>query len=407
MKLYHFSLILPVIFLFLSISSCRKNFSLEEIDKLKADSIFLEGSVAIPLVNTELTLSNFIPANDSTLWAEVDDEGLLHLRMYVNDLIVLQMNQIFNTVTFPAPAGTPILADSTSLQSDTTRMKVYSKMLSGKLFFKNPKISFLTDNQIPVVTFLKMDTLTFHDADGNALSHTSDKDYIINAPSIYGTTVKDTVAIDTTEMPILPNVFSPVPKFVSFYMTLGNKADQSLPFIVSGNEQIFVDVDIDLPLHARLDTIVMTDTVNFNLTGDTYEQIKSATLKMRFNNGFPIEAYTQIYFVDTTATGEIGTIIDSVFTDLSHPSIYEEGWWLGAAITNPWGIVTTPKESNMEVFLDQEKINFLKENNVSKMIIKGKLNSYDSQSGFFVKIMGYYKMGVRIAIKADFEGSTN
>jgi len=407
MKILYSFLVIPVFFSLLIVSSCRKDFSLDEINKLKTDSLHFEGSVAIPLVNTELTLGNFIPANDSSLWVEVDENEMVHLRMYIDDLIIMQMNQIFTTVTYPAVSGILIPADTAAMQSDTSRMKVYSKMLSGKLFFKSPKITFIIDNDIPVLTFFKMDTLTFHDADLNAISHTGHTEYVIGAPTIQGNTVQTDIVIDTVEMPILSQVFSPVPKFVSFYLSMGNHSIQNLPFDVTGNEQMLIDVDIDLPLHARLDTILMSDTSDFNLSGDTYEEIKSATLRIKFMNGFPIEAFSQIYFADTTETGEIGEYIDSVFTDLDDPYIYEDGWRMESAETNSLGIVTLPHESRVEVFLDQARLTNLRERNASKIIIVGKLNTWLSQTGFFIKILGSYKMGIKIAVKADFETSTN
>jgi hypothetical protein len=182
----YYYLFIPLVFSILIIASCRKNFNLNEFENLRTDTLNIEGSFAAPLINTELSLENFIPPNDSTLWLEIDDNHLIHLRMYINDLVTLQMNQIFDMVPYPAGSGFPIPADSTALQSDTSKLKVYTKFVDGKLFFKNPSITFRIDNAIPVITYFKMDTVTFHNADGLAISHTSDKDYVIDAPTISG-----------------------------------------------------------------------------------------------------------------------------------------------------------------------------------------------------------------------------
>jgi hypothetical protein len=222
-----------------------------------------------------------------------------------------------------------------------------------------------------------------------------------------GEIIHSDILIDTTEMPVLPEVFSPVPKYISFYLSMGNHTLQNLPFDVTGEEQMNVGVDIDLPLDVLLDTLVMGDTTDFKLTDDTYEQIKSLTLRIRINNGFPIDGYSQIYFADTTDTGEIGNLVDSVFTDLNHPFISESGWNLVAADTDASGIVTQPNESDIEIFIDQERLNSLRNLQASKLIITGKLNSLQSDEGFFIKILGNYKMGVKIAVKADFDGTVN
>ncbi len=385
-------------------NSCRKNFSLDEFDKLSTDSLHFEGSFAAPIVNTELTLINFIPATDSSLWAEVDENNLIHLKMYYKDLFCPTMADIYPGV-YPVPAGASVPPNSFAFQTDTSKMKVYDKLLSGKLFFQNPSITFHIFNYIPVVTFFKLDTLTFHQLDGTALSHTSADEFTITAPTTAGSFEQTDIVIDTTEVPILSQVFSPVPKFVSFYLSAGSHTSQTLPFGVDGTEPMNVDAEIDLPLDARLDTIIMTDTVDFSITNDT--RIKSATLKVKFKNGFPVDGLTQIYFTDTTATGEIGNIIDSVFTDTNHINISEEGWHLEPAETDAQGIVTVPHESEILSFIDQTRIQNLIQRHATKIVIRGNLNTYNSVSGQFIKILGNYTMGIQMAVKLDFEASTN
>ncbi|MCF6366356.1 MAG: hypothetical protein L3J35_09150 [Bacteroidales bacterium] len=407
-KFYIISFVSVLIISLISLHSCRKNFSLDELSKMKNDSLHFEGSIAVPLVNTELTLINFVPANDSSLWLEVDDTDLIHIRMYYKNLVSLTMREMYPvpTVVYPAPAGYSVPANTHQLTTDTSKMKVYDRMLSGKLFFDNPKFSFIIENEIPVVTYFKMDTLTFYNYDTLAISHTDHTEYNIPAPTVQGTRKDTVIIIDTVAIPVLADVFAPVPRFISFYLSTGSHNPQVLPFGVTGDERMNISVDIDLPLDARLDTIIMSDTMNFAWDGDTYEQIKSATLKIRLDNGFPIDGYSQIYFADTTDQGGIGNIVDSVFTDISHPAVTEEGWHLLPAETDAQGIVTFTNESEILIFLDQERVSFLKNSHASKMIITGKLNSYNSNTGLFVKILGGYKMGVQIAIKADFDAST-
>lgn len=390
-----------------TIHSCRKDFTLDELSNLNNDSLHFEGSIAVPIVNSELTLVNFIPSTDSSLWLEVDDTDLIHARMYYDNLLTVQMSEIF-PAAYPLFSGTVIPPATFEVFTDTSAMKIYSSMLSGKLFFDNPKISFIITNEIPVVTFFKMDTLIFHSSDDIAITHTAHTEYHIPAPTVINTNVDTVIVIDTIAIPILAEVFSPVPRFISFYLSAGSHNNQTLPFNVFGDERLNVGVDIDLPLDARLDTIIMSDTIPFAWDGETYEQIKSATLRIRLNNGFPIDGYSQIYFADTTDAGGIGNIIDSVFTDLSD-DVSVDGWHLRPAPTDAQGYVLPAfiEDSNIEIILDQERLNFLKNSHASKIIISGKLNSYHSDTGLFVKLLGDYKMGVQIAVKADFDASTN
>ncbi len=384
-------------------NSCRKDFSLNEIDNLSTDSLHLEGTFAAPLIDSRLKLLDFIPGKDSSLWAEVRD-NIVHLRMYYEDVMKVSFNDIYHLPLSPIPAGTPVLPDTISVRSDTSKLKVYDNMLSGRLFFQNPSITFHVKNNIPIVTFFKADTLTFHNYDGDSLSNTGLDEFIINAPTAPGTTAYTDIVMDTTEVPVLDEVFSPVPRFISFYLSAGSHTTQNLPFELTGEEQMHVDADIDLPLDARLDTIVLGDTIKTELFND--ERVQSVTLKIRLDNGFPLDGYAQIYFANQTTEGTV-ILVDSVFTDLTHANITEDGWHLVPAETNADGIVTTSNESEILVIVDQARVKKLLQSQVNKMIITGKLDSYNSASGQYVKILGTYDMGIKAAVKIDFKGDTN
>lgn len=412
MKTFYGNLILIFVipFFLITLDSCRKDFEFEEIENLSTE-LELDGDFAIPTINSELTLANFIPDNDSSLWIEIDDDNLIHLRMFYDDMLIFKMNEIYPEVipffTYPINPGVPIPPQSYTVPTDTSKMSVYDRLISGKLYFQNPKITFFIENEIPVVTFFKMDTLTFYNFDTLAISHTDHDEYTIPAPSDQGTTADTTILIDTMAIPELAEVFSPVPRFISFYLTAGSHTEQTLPFQVSGEEEMKIDVDIDLPLDARLDTILITDTTKFFDTGgDIIDEIKGATIKIRFQNGFPIDAFSQIYITDSLETGEIGTIIDSLFTDLNQQDISAEGWHLNSAATDAQGIVISPTENNITIYIDQERFNNLINANASKMIISAKLNSYNSELGQFVKILGNYSMGVQISAVLEIEANT-
>ncbi len=381
--------------------SCRKNFGFDEFSNLTTDSLEFDGSLAIPILDTKFTLESFIPETDSSIWAEVDAQSLIHIRMYFKDVISLRMGQIYPITSSGAPSGTPIPAGETSVRTDTSQLKVFSRMLEGKLFFNDPKITFIISNQIPVVTFFRLDTLIFHDVEGQSLSNTSDKEYTISAPSTWGEVSTTNILIDKNEIPVLPDVFSPVPKQVSFYMSFGSNALQTLPFDVTGDEILKLDADFDLPLDARLEDLVMGDTMNMDFSKGTFSQITSAVLKVRFTNGFPLEGRTQIYFADTTATGEINNIVDSLFDELN-TDVFADGWRFVSAITNTSGVVTETSVSNIYIEITQEKFQKLKDARVAKILLLSKLNTYNSTSGTFIKLLSTYQLGVELGMKANY-----
>ena len=395
-----------IVLILIQLSSCRKDFTFKEIDNLKTDSMHLSGTIAAPIVNTELTLGKYLPPNDSSLWAEVDANDLVHLKMYYKDLHIITMSDIFDNTLFPIPQGVTVLKDSVIVKSDTSKMKVYDKMFSGNLFFRDPKIRFYISNNIPLATFFRLDTLDFYKADGTLLSDNEHISYSIPAPTTLGETVNTTILVDKSVMPILPTAFSPIPKLVSFMFSAGSHTDQTLPYYVDGTEEMHVDAEIDLPLDARLDTILLADTIPLpdNWLANNISQIKEANVRILMENGFPIDAYTQIYFADTLVTGEIGNNIDSIF---SAPN-QVQGWHLESAGIDAAGNVTTPNVTEpVNITLDQARLQKLADSHASKVVVRSFVNTKNVVNGDYVRLRGQDKISVKVGFKATYEGDTN
>jgi len=406
-KISIFIVISVLFFVAIQLNSCRKDFSFKEFDNL-SDSIHLTGAIAVPLINTELSIKDALPSLemflDSSLWIELDEQDLIHLKMYYKDLHVIKMSDIFNNTPFPIPQGVLVPKDSVIVQSDTSKMKIYDKMFGGKLFFRNPKIRFYISNNIPLATFFRMDTLDFYKSDGTLLSNNEHISYSIDAPANSGETVKDTILIDKSVMPVLPDAFSPIPKLVSFMFSAGSHLDQNLPFAVDGNEEMHIDAEIDLPLDARLDTILLADTIPLpeNWIGENIKQIKEANLRVLFSNGFPIDAYTQIYFADTLVTGEIGNNIDSIFNEHSY------GWHLESAGIDAAGNVTTPNKTEpINITLDQSRLQQLVDSHATRVVVVAYVNTKNVANGNYVRLRGSDKISVKIGFMAKYEGDSN
>lgn len=415
LKKYLQAFLLGIAGLSLTMSPSCRNYDNEmfpEIDKLQTDSFHLEGSVAAPIINTKLQLGKFIPSSDSSLWAEVDNEGLIHLRMYYEDLISFQMNEIYPGLNYAGSnQGTTVPANTGTMRTEPEKMDVYSNMLAGHLFFNNPKITFVINNQIPIVTKFRMDTVYFYDMYDERITHAEDQFRTIGAPDAQGGEVEHHTTIDTSNVPTLDEAFSPVPRKVGFFITAGTTQESTLPYDVTGSETLSADVDIDLPLESRLEDLVMGDTIPFSWEDTNYEQAKVLTLKIEFDNGFPFEGIGQIYFADTTNTGEVtpANLIDSAFTDTSSPYIIQNGWKFDSAPTNGVGIVTESKKSLINITLTQERVQNLQTKGATHIILRGVFNHdpANQNPNIYVRMMDDYELGIKISVKLDYEGNTN
>ncbi len=393
----HLLKLLTVFSVIIFFNSCQDKpldlFFENQFPETDSNVIYIDGSLAVPILDSYFTLQDFIPSTDSSLWAEVDQNNLVHLRMYFKDAVVLTADQIYpdyfvggNDVV---PANTIIHRDSASGTSDWNKLKVYQSALSGHLFFNDPRISFIFKNEIPIVTFFRLDSLRFLRPDNTILEENNIGTYTIDAPTQDGEVAVSKITFTKQEIPSLENLFAPIPKRISVGITGGSHQDQSTPYAIHQDDKLSLDVDIDLPLIAHLNDLILGDTSNFTLPADTAREITAITLKLIIDNDFPVSGVGQIIFIDSTGN-EIMRVFDN------------PGWTFDAAQVDQQGISTESVKSQMIKTLTHEQVNLLRDKNVAKAIMTVRLNSPNSQNGFDVRIYGWYKIGVKLGVKIDY-----
>lgn len=382
--------------------ACRKPDDMfTEIDKTEFSENF-EGSFAAPLIDTEISLLKFIPDDESSnFWIEVDEQNLIHLRMTGENLAAHPVSDIYPDYLYPLASGTEIQVDSFEVVAEMTELEFNNELFDGNVYLADPRIKILLNNEIPIVTYYRLDTLEMRDSEDNPILYNEYENYLISAPENIGETAEDSILIDKNRVPNLPDAFFPVPSYLKLHVTIGNPSVQNLPYDLTGDESISLNADIDIPTDLRIENLQVKDTMNFMDLNDT-EGLESLSLKIKFNNGLPLGALTQIYITDSIQSGGAGTVIDSLFTDTDREGITNEGWLLESAQTDSEGIVTTGADNFMLITLDKERINKLKEQNASKIIVSTKINSYNSEAGSYVKLLASYKLGLKIAVKLDF-----
>jgi hypothetical protein len=382
--------------------ACRKpDDFFPETDKISISESF-EGSFAAPLIDTEISLIKFIPEDESSnFWIEVDDQNLIHLRMTGENLATHPVSSIFPLYDYPLASGTEIQIDSFDVVAEMNDIEFNNELFDGNVYLADPRIKIMLNNEIPIVTYYRLDTLEMEDSEGNPILYNEQTNYTISAPENTGETALDSILIDKNRIPSLPEAFFPVPSYLKLHVTIGNPVVQNLPYDLSGDESISLNADIDIPTDLRIENVQVKDTMNFMDLSEN-EGLESLSLKIKFNNGLPLGALTQIYIADSLQSGGAGTIIDSLFTDTSREGITNEGWLLESAETDTDGIVTTKAENFIIITIDKDRLNKLQEQKASKIIVSSKINTYNSEAGSYVKLLASYKLGLQIAAKLDF-----
>jgi len=362
-----------------------------ELDNL-SDSMWIKGSFAAPIINTRIKLSTIIPdSNDSTIWAQVDPDGFIHLRSYYKHEVSTGTN--FYHGIIPA-AGNVVLKDSVTYTSTKRDLKFYSNSILGHVYFADPKVTLIFHNEMPIEFGFRINAVTLYDKDTlpisqtpNSVLHTIDAAYAAGKPRT------TSVVYTKNEIPALVEIFSPIPKFVSFTTTIGSFKTQIIPYSITGNEKIFMDFDLDFPLNLRLNEYTLSDTIDFPSLEQYQDKnqttLKSIELRLEFNNGLPIALTSNIIFTDSL--GKFIHKLDLINFD-------------AAPVNATTGRVTSSVKKRTSIILDQVLVQKLIDQKATKIVYKFTCNTTNWAANQNVKIYSSDFLGLKIGIKIDYEG---
>lgn len=158
---------------------------------------------------------------------------------------------------------------------------------------------------------------------------------------------------------------------------------------VSGGNDFFyhysnikTNFNMEIPLSLIANNLTLCDTVDFNLNNNSNSNIKSGTLTLFVDNGFPFQAVIQLYMLD-----EISNFIDSLLTEnnMIAPALVDANYKVYKNI-----------ESKIIIPLSENKINELF--NTKKMRIIA--NFTTKPENIYLKIYSHYQMD--FLLTADF-----
>jgi len=273
-----------------------------------------------------------------------------------------------------------------SFGPDTTSIDIFNKITSGTFDFEsiimnlNVENGFGVDAQVVFNNITTINTKTGHAVSlddpiiGQTINisrgtETGNSDEPVN-PSKYSHTLSNSNVLDLIEN---------IPDMISYKIKISSNP---LGNISSGNDFYYygnylnASLDMEIPLSLIANDLTLTDTVDFDL-GENSNTIKSGTLSLLADNGFPFSARVQLYLLD-----ENKQITDSLlFPDL-----------IAAPYMNAYYTVVHPKRSVLTIPLPENKIPLLYQ--TKKMLIVSRFNT--SGAGHYVKIYDHYKLDLKL-----------
>jgi hypothetical protein len=157
-----------------------------------------------------------------------------------------------------------------------------------------------------------------------------------------------------------------------------------------------MDVDVILPFDGKAIDFLRRDTADvdiFPLDGDI-EEIVSVTIRLTIDNGFPADAFAQVYMLDTTGT----RLIDSLFST-PRQQIFK------SPAPNANGVVdqTQKVRTVTDIVLTREKLERLEAQGFGKVVLFGWVDTFQ-EGNVRIKIFNNYSMdlwlGMMIEAKA-------
>ena len=146
-------------------------------------------------------------------------------------------------------------------------------------------------------------------------------------------------------------------------------------------DEIHASLNMEVPLSVIADSLVLVDTLDFDLKTETGNEVESGKFKLLVDNGFPLDATTSLYFLDDTEL-----VIDSLWSN--------ETVVRGNIDGN--GRVTSRERTVIEFEIPEEKMDIIK--SASKIYVVAGFHTFDlsdAQKAFY-KIYSDYSFGVKL-----------
>lgn len=269
-----------------------------------------------------------------------------------------------------------------------------SSLNDAEVAFGDPRLSFTvtSDYGLPVKIFLspleaisndgqEMPILFLQGGDVNGSTVN-----IKSAPFLGGSAATQANVSNEKE------IFDFVPESIKYGISYGNienPFDPLLPLnFLADTSKLRINVRAELPLYAKANNIIISDTMDIDL-GDAEEtEIESASMRIKATNQLPLDAVLQIYLAN-----DHGIITDSLFAE-GKTSVIKPSTVTATGELKEAGI------SDTNIPLSDTKLKKLFD--AQQLIIKAVMNTAKEANGSqnYVQFKSDYKLNINIGLQA-------
>ena len=267
-----------------------------------------------------------------------------------------------------------------ALNKDSILLKIYQSLDEGYFELVDPKIRFFINNSFGMPINLALNQISTVNINTNQTLNLLGYTQVItlNAPTSIGDSALTVVSFDKNNTTNIQQVVTPAPKYLTFdaNANLNPNGNTGVDNFMTKNSKIEVKSEVELPLYGLAHNFKVRDTVDFTSPSES-ENLKSVMFRLITNNGFPINVFAQIKFMDENH--------NQVFVLTNAQTLL-----VAAADVDAQGRVVASVKKVTDLSLTQAQINLL--DNVKYIELYAEANTKDFQTGKLIKIYDTYKL---------------
>ena len=203
------------------------------------------------------------------------------------------------------------------LDEDEIVIDLFENSTSGSIRVEDPRINLVITNSFGVPIQITADALSATTVNGGTMAITSplDNGFNFNYPSLseVGEAKTSTISINNNTSNIV-DLIENSPQAIQFELSAMTNptSDPTIRGFVKDDSQFDINVEVEVPMHLSASNFKIENTSDFDAS--VFEEVDEAEFKLFVENGLPVEAGVQVFFVD-----DAGTVLASLFdatTDL-------------------------------------------------------------------------------------------
>lgn len=232
--------------------------------------------------------------------------------------------------------------------SDTIRVDFFQDLDVQDVFIEEPSMTLTFWNSFGILVEGVVNRIAAREPGGQAVALSGSvvaSPLALGAPSIneIGQTIRTDVVIDNTNSNVTDMIAILPSRIVYAVAGTINPSGLNSPQFVLDSSAIIVNYSAQIPLYGRFNKLTKEQEIEFD--GGSLQDMIEASMILDIENGFPLGVDLQVYFEQN------GRVLDSLFVSGEN--------LIPAAEVDNLGIVTAPGGSNIEIELNDSKIDVI------------------------------------------------